>query len=140
MVLHEDAIKALGQDERVVGIALQAAAEAVTQEAKRLAPTSPAGSEDHASGNLRSSIGWELMHVGGQLLARVRGDAYTAEGFNYGYAMEVGTRAHLITPRDKGYPLRNRRTGQVFGYLVHHPGTKAVAFLRGALFNVLGGK
>jgi hypothetical protein len=49
-----------------------------------------------------------------------------------GLMTEFGTRPHII--RSHGpYPLRNRRTGQVFGPVVHHPGTQPRPFLRPAL-------
>lgn len=131
-MLHQDAIRALASDQQVMGRLLQPRAEAVTQEAKRLAPVSPAGEYGRPSGWLRSHIGWEFLTDHRGLFARVHGDAFTPEGFNYGLAMEVGTKAHTITPKSPGYPLRGRG-GQVFGYLVHHPGTKPYAFLRGAL-------
>lgn len=65
--------------------------------------------------------------------------ASTATGPNgepLGLWAEVGTRPHII--RSTGpWPLRNRETGQVFGPVVHHPGTKATPHLRPALLEVL---
>lgn len=43
--------------------------------------------------------------------------------------VEYGTRPHIIQSHGN-YPLRNRKTGQVFGRLVHHPGTQAQPFIR----------
>lgn len=46
-----------------------------------------------------------------------------------------GTRPHII--RSKGsWPLRNVSSGQVFGPVVHHPGTKANPFLTRAMEEV----
>lgn len=48
-----------------------------------------------------------------------------------------GTSAHEI--RSTGpWPLRNRATGQVFGPLVHHPGTKAVHFIERTAATLMG--
>ena len=52
---------------------------------------------------------------------------------DYAIYVEEGTRPHII--RSKGdYPLRNRKTGQVFGPVVHHPGTHPQPFLRPAVY------
>ena len=50
------------------------------------------------------------------------------------YALYVheGTRPHEIRPREKKV-LANRRTGQFFGKLVHHPGTQANQFFSRAV-------
>ncbi len=46
---------------------------------------------------------------------------------------EYGSPPHII--RSHGdWPLRNRETGEVFGPIVHHPGTPAQPFLRPALY------
>jgi hypothetical protein len=47
---------------------------------------------------------------------------------NYAPFVEFGTAPHLIRPVNKRV-LANVATGQVFGTLVHHPGTKANPFL-----------
>lgn len=67
-------------------------------------------------------------------------DATSPEGFNYPAALENGTKPHEI--HSKGpWPLRNRRTGQVFGRSVMHPGTAPIPWgrrsaeaLRGRVF------
>ena len=109
-----------------VGRFMQSAAEKATQEAKRLCPTSPAGSEDHPSGHLRSSIGWSLGEDAVSLYADI------GTPVDYALYVEFPTRPHTI--RSHGdYPLRNRRTGKTFGRVVHHPGTQAQPFLRPCL-------
>lgn len=50
----------------------------------------------------------------------------------YSIFVEAGTSPHLIRPKIKK-GLANRRTGQYFGKLVHHPGTQANPFMRRAL-------
>lgn len=109
---------------------LEHQAERVTSEAKRLCPVSPVGASDHPSGQLRSSIGWDIDTDRGDLVAEVSADT------DYALFVEVGTRPHTI--RSKGdYPLRSR-SGQVFGREVDHPGTEAQPYLRPALDVVRG--
>ena len=56
-----------------------------------------------------------------------------SRGVDYAASVEMGSRPHVI--RSHGpWPLRNRETGQVFGQVVHHPGTKAQPFMRPALY------
>ena len=107
-------------------------AQVVTQGAKRRCPVSPAGSGTNRSGHLRSSIGWDLGRDSAGLFFDVGTD------IDYGLYVEVGTRPHII--RSTGpWPLRNRRTGQVFGPVVHHPGTTAQPYLRPALDDIRRG-
>lgn len=114
-----------------VGRKLVAAAERVTQEAKRRCPVSPQGSGDNPSGHLRSSIGWELGRTGRDLHADVGTDV------DYALPVELGSRPHVIESHGD-YPLRNRRTGQVFGRRVNHPGNPAQPYLRPALDSLHG--
>lgn len=46
----------------------------------------------------------------------------------YAPYVEFGTRPHIITAVNAKV-LANRKTGQIFGPVVHHPGTKANPFL-----------
>lgn len=114
-----------------VGRHLVRAAERVTQEAKRLCPVSPHGSGDNPSGHLRSSIGWELGRSGRELHADVGSDV------EYSLPVELGSRPHIIESHGD-YPLRNPRTGAVFGKTVQHPGAPAQPFLRPALDSLRG--
>jgi hypothetical protein len=51
--------------------------------------------------------------------------------------IEYGTQPHTI--RSHGpWPLRNRKTGQVFGHTVHHPGNAEYAPMRSALYTKRG--
>jgi HK97 gp10 family phage protein len=52
----------------------------------------------------------------------------------YSIFVHEGTAPHEIRPVNKSV-LANRRTGQFFGKLVHHPGTKPNPFLLRALQN-----
>lgn len=120
-----------------VGRDLGRRAEIVTQGAKRRAPVSPDGSHGRGSGYMRSHIGWRYGRDTLGLYAVVESTARTPDGAPYALFVEVGTRPHEI--RTKGrYPLRNRKTGQVFGPVVDHPGTAPQPYLRPALDD-LGG-
>lgn len=72
------------------GRLLRQAGELVTQEAKRLSPTSPDGSHGRPSGYLRSSIGFELHEDGDGPYCDVGSQAFTPDGFDYGLAQELG--------------------------------------------------
>jgi hypothetical protein len=77
---------------------LQAKAERVTQEAKRLAPVSPHGSHGRPSGYLRSSIGWELGTDAEGLYANIYSPALSVKGAPYGLFQEVGTSKMAAQP------------------------------------------
>lgn len=47
---------------------------------------------------------------------------------SYAPYVEFGTAPHIIKPVNK-HVLANANTGQIFGTLVHHPGTKANDFM-----------
>jgi hypothetical protein len=131
--LNEAAIRDLLDSESgPVGRMLATKAQVVTQGAKRRCPVSPSGSGDHPSGWLRSSIGWDLGRDGEGLHADIGTDV------DYALDVEFSTKPHIITSHGD-YPLRNRKTGQVFGRVVHHPGTTAQPFLRPALDDLRGG-
>lgn len=54
-------------------------------------------------------------------------------GIDYWASVEYGSRPHIIRSHGN-YPLRNRETGQVFGRVVHHPGTPAQPYMRPAVY------
>lgn len=70
---------------------LQAKAERVTQEAKRLAPVSPRGSNGRPSGYLRSQIGFTVGVDGLGVYADIASPALSPDGAPYGLFQEVGT-------------------------------------------------
>jgi hypothetical protein len=107
--------------------------ERVVVAAQARAPVSPDGSYGRPAGYMRSKIHYELNRTEtGDVAVEIISPATTPDGYPYGYGVEVGTVPHEI--RSHGpYPLRNRRTGQVFGRVVHHPGTDPHPYLRPAL-------
>ena len=125
----------LESEHGAVGRYMARVGEVVTQGAKRRAPVSPDGSNGRPSGYMRSKIGWLIGTDSDGLYVDVISPAETPAGYPYDLGVEVGTVAHII--RSKGpYPLRNRKTGQVFGQQVSHPGTNAQPYLRPAFDDV----
>jgi hypothetical protein len=77
----------------------------------------------------------------GRLRASIRVDGEDVvcggPGADYWPTVEFGSVPHII--RSHGpWPLRNRRTGQVFGRMVHHPGTPEQPFMRAAFYVEVG--
>lgn len=71
---------------------LEAKGEKVTQEAKRLAPVSPHGSNGRPSGWLRSQIGWTLGQDAQSVYVDIASPARSAtDDAPYGLFQEVGT-------------------------------------------------
>jgi HK97 gp10 family phage protein len=100
-------------------VAVQRAGLMIERSAKRFAPVN----KQSGGGNLRQSI--RSFRTG---LAK----AVVMSGANYSVYVHEGTRPHIIRPvRKKG--LANIRTGQYFGKIVHHPGTRANPFLQKAI-------
>lgn len=156
--LNEHALYALldAPDGEVARWMQQHVVEPITQEAKRRAPVSKAGTDAlHAhespdegrvyltqirrpSGWLRHEIQWRHGQDEEGMYWDVESPARSVHGAPYGLFMEVGTKPHRITSHGR-WPLRNRMTGQVFGRSVWHPGTKPQPYLRPALDHVLFG-
>lgn len=67
------------------------AGQRVTQEAKRLSPVSPKGSNGRPSGYLRSNIGFAMGKDGEGLYVDVASPAATPGGEPYGLFQEIGT-------------------------------------------------
>lgn len=87
----------------------------VQRDAKRLCPVK--------TGELRASI--HRFKAGDTW--------YVVCGTDHWRFVEYNTRPHII--RSHGpWPLRNPETGQVFGPIVHHPGTTAQPFMRPAIY------
>lgn len=116
---------------------LEAAAVIVAAGQKRRIPVSEDGSNGRPAGYARDRIHVER---GQDLLGPYRdvgSDAMTPDGYNYPIGLELGTRAHTITSHGN-YPLRNRKTGQIFGKTVNHPGNPPFPWCRAALVDLAG--
>jgi hypothetical protein len=114
-----DAIRAISDPARNPQLAalLDRVAGTIVRSVKAEAPVSPVWTGH--SGHLRSSV-----HAFRQ------GDGSILIGPTASYSGYVirGTRPHPIDSHGP-WPLRNRRTGQVFGRHVDHPGTRPNDFL-----------
>jgi hypothetical protein len=85
------------------------------------------------TGALRESV--EHHMEGRSLIVSASGGR---DGQTYALYVEMGTRPHVIRAHGD-YSLRNRETGQGFGPVVHHPGTRPQPFLRPALYQQRSG-
>lgn len=88
----------LTSTEGPVGIDMLRKGELVTQEAKRLAPTSPHGSGGRPSGYLRSAIGMKMDKDNEGLYVDISTPATTETGAPYGLFQEVGTSKMAAQP------------------------------------------
>lgn len=91
----------------------------IERDAKKEAPVNKQG----GGGNLRQSIRSMML---GPASGKVE------VGANYGIFIELGTKPHEIRVRTKQC-LANKRTGNIFGKVVNHPGTKANPFFKRAI-------
>jgi hypothetical protein len=123
---YPGAIRGLGRAPTVAGFMRQAGA-VVNSGQKRLCPVAPVGDPDRPSGTLRSHISTKVGEDGQSAYA----DAGVF-GDEVWVFVEVPTSPHVIESHGP-WPLRNRRTGQVFGPKVNHPGTQAQPFIRPGL-------
>ena len=113
------------------------AAQIVAAEQRRAIPVSRDGSHGRPAGYARDRIG---IHSGADALGAyldVGSDATTPDGTSYPAILDAGSRRHTITAHGD-YPLRNRKTGQIFGHSVDHPGTKPTYWCRNSIFALAG--
>lgn len=80
----------------------------------------------------------------GELVASIEHEvqgqvARIGTNLRYGLYVEVGTAPHTIRATNARV-LANRETGEVFGPVVHHPGTPAQPYLAPAVHRVRGGE
>lgn len=73
--------------------------------------------KSYGGGNLRQNIRAAVSGISGTVTSYAP----------YSIFVHEGTRPHIIVPVNKKV-LANKRTGQFFGRLVHHPGTKPNQF------------
>lgn len=102
-----------------ISLATERTVVKIEGEAKRRAPVN----KSYGGGTLRQSIRSGMAS---------RYSGFVEVGAKYGVYVHEGTRPHVIRPRIKRV-LANTRTGQFFGRLVRHPGTKAQPFLKDAV-------
>jgi hypothetical protein len=91
-------------------------------------PVSDGSDPDRIPGTLRNSITKFRQPDGSYLVGPT---ATTAGGLPLGPLVEDGTPPHIIESHG-AWPLRNKGTGQVFGRVVHHPGTRPQPFIAAA--------
>jgi HK97 gp10 family phage protein len=82
------------------------------------------------TGNLRASWQTRNKKIG------TGGEVIVYNNAKYWQAVEYGTKPHVITVKKKQV-LANKKTGQVFGKRVNHPGTKPKPMVRPALKTVI---
>ena len=87
-------------------------------DAKRKAPVN----KESGGGNLRQSISSRTLTASAVVAATAKYAAY----------VDQGTRPHTINVRTSRV-LANKRTGQFFGRVVHHPGTRKQPFFTDAV-------
>ena len=107
-----------------IGKAINRIIVKVEGDAKRLAPVN----KRSGGGTLRQSIRSGMTGIAS---GRVE------VGAKYGVFVHEGTRPHIIRIRFKRV-LADKRSGQIFGTVVNHPGTRANPFLQKAVDNNKG--
>jgi hypothetical protein len=124
-VIWDDAAVKLWSEDPLsdVGRAMDRLADGVVLSMKYHCPVSPVDSG--RSGTLRSSI-MKFRQPNGDYF--IGPTAKTDDGRFLGPMIESGTPPHIIESHGP-WPLRNKRTGQVFGRIVHHPGTRPQPFI-----------
>ena len=110
-----------------LGVAIEKVLIRVNNSAMREAPVN----KQSGGGNLRQSIKYMMT---GQASGRVEVSGSGGAPHPYAIFVHEGTRPHVIRVAVKK-TLANKRMGQMFGKVVHHPGTKANPFLQRAVDN-----
>ncbi len=72
------------------------------------------------------------QNIKARMTSKLAGEVVAARP--YALFVHEGTRPHIIVPVTKRV-LANKRTGEFFGTLVHHPGTRANPFFQRAIQN-----
>ena len=117
-IIWDDAAVAAMPNTAQVKAAVDRIAAGAVQTMKFLTPVSPVGPL-HRSGNLRSSE---------KAFRQPDGDVIVGPTADYAKYVNDDTVPHVIESHGP-WPLRNRETGEVFGRIVHHPGTKGQHFI-----------
>jgi hypothetical protein len=92
------------------------------------------GAASDIADDIRGNILGARNYRTGRLYRSVRSRRNTVQvGTDHWHFIEFGTKPHIIAVKRKKV-LANRATGQVFGKLVKHPGTRAYAPIRRAVY------
>jgi len=110
--------KAPGIATKEFGRVIEKTAFKIEGDAKRKAPVN----KQSGGGNLRQSISSRTSSASAVVEARAKYSAY----------VDQGTRPHSINVVSRKV-LANKRTGQFFGRVVHHPGTRKQPFFTDAV-------
>lgn len=102
-----------------ISIAVERSIRKIEGTAKRESPVN----KKSGGGNLRQSIRSQMIGI-------AKGSVEV--GADYGIYVHEGTRPHIIRVRTKKV-LADKRTGDIFGTVVNHPGTRANPFLQRAV-------
>ncbi|GAA3172480.1 hypothetical protein [Nonomuraea roseoviolacea] len=123
-----------------VGRHLDILGEKVKRGAQRRAPVSANGSDGRPPGYTKSKIRWDRGRDPLGQYRDISSPARTRQGEPLGLFLEVGTRPHVIRPRNPNGWLRwVGSDGKVhFAKKVNHPGTRAQPHLRPALEDLRG--
>jgi HK97 gp10 family phage protein len=95
----------------------------VESDAKKEAPVGPTHTGEQTASNMVGTIHSKMT---GPLMGMVYVES------PYAIFVHEGTRPHIIRAVNKKV-LANKRTGQIFGKIVHHPGSRANPFLQRAV-------
>lgn len=113
------------------------AARIIENRQRETIPVSNDGSYGRPAGYARDHIGtWRGRDSTG-VYFDVGSDATTPDGTSYPAILDAGSRAHVIESHGN-YPLRNPATGQVFGRVVNHPGTRPTYWCRNSIMAIAG--
>lgn len=121
----------------IVAPKVRRAAEIIADEQRRTIPISRDGSYGRPAGYARDRIDLFPGTDNSGPYIDVGSDATTPDGTSYPAILDAGSRPHLIASHGN-YPLRNRRTGQVFGHVVQHPGTQPTYWCRRSILALAG--
>ncbi len=127
----------LAQAEALGQPGMVAAADDVAAAQRRRIPVSRDGSYGRSPGYARSRIRVTagIDSIGAYF--DIGSDATTPDGTSYPAILDLGSKPHVIESKGP-YPLRDRRTGQIFGRRVQHPGMRPTAWCRGSLEEIRG--
>ena len=96
----------------------KAVAKSIIQIHREAVLEAPVNKQPGEKGNLRKQIrSGMISKLSGAVISNA----------NYSAAVHEGSRPHIIQSTGPWH-LRNKRTGQVFGRIVHHPGTRPNPF------------